>query len=360
MDAPSTQADAATAKDQPEKYIRTFAGDIDAVKKGGTPDLALLSPVPTPPVAQTRAVPQVPPTIVPPLPVTVEVPKNPPLETYENDFSQRVEATHASTATILAAEQDKTRVPPAVLKEPPHISLLYSIAGTVLLIASIVGGYVAYRHYTTPAPVTSVPSVSTPIFVDEREEISGTGSVLLQAIMGSVNRPFPVGTVRLLFVASTTSTINIFSLLPVSAPDVLLRNMNTTGSMAGVINIGGVQSPFFVLSVSSYSNIFYGMLSWEPLMPGHLAEFFPSSSTATPATTTPATTTPATTTPAMPAFVAGFYDTTIANHDVRVYRDASGRDILLYGFWNQATLIIARDAAAFTEIASRLGTARPQ
>ena len=65
----------------------------------------------------------------------------------------------------------------------------------------------------------------------------------------------------------------------------------------------------------------------------------------------------ASTTPVVPAFIAGFYDATVANRDVRVYRDISGRDVLLYGFWNQTTLIIARDAAAFTEIVGRLGTA---
>ncbi|MEK7101895.1 MAG: hypothetical protein AAB882_01945, partial [Patescibacteria group bacterium] len=357
----------------PEKYIRTFAGDMDMVKKGGTPDLTPLdAPAPTKPVAvplppvhtlvPPPAVPLPPPAVPPPAAVP-EAPKNPPLQTYSNDFRDRIKATHASTATVLAAEQDKTRrAPSVVISEPSRMNLSYVIAGLVLLIASVAGGYIAYTRYTTVSlPV--VPAVSARIFVDEREEIAGTGSALVQTIISSVGRPLAAGTVRLLYVASTTGTENVFSALPVSAPDVLLRNMNVDGSMTGVISMGNNQSPFFILSVSSYSNVFSSMLAWEPLMPGYLAELFPPFLALIPETaTTTSKSVPevASTTSTVAAFVAGFYDATIANHDVRVYRDASGRDVLLYGFWDQTTLVIARDAVAFTEIVGRLGTTRAQ
>ncbi|MEK7144235.1 MAG: hypothetical protein AAB794_00015, partial [Patescibacteria group bacterium] len=353
----------------PEKYIRTFAGDMDMVKKGGTPDLAPLGavspPKPTaPPIAPKPVQPPVPATPPPPLviapvsPAPPQVaPKNPPLQTYSNDFSERMKTTHASTATVLAAEQDKAPRAPHVASQesPSSISLPYVIASLVLLVVSLAGGTIAYMQYrTASAPVVTTPVVSTPIFVDEREEISGIDATLLQSVVSSVSRPLAAGTVRLLYVA-TASDENIFTALPVSAPDVLLRNVQTKGSMAGVINVGGNQSPFFILSVSSYSTVFSSMLAWEPLMPDYLSELFPSYQI--PIGETTATSTVATTTETASASVAGFYDATIVNHDVRVYRDASGRDMLLYGFWNQATLIIARDATAFTEIVGRLSTA---
>ena len=421
MDASSTTPNATPGK-EPEKYIRTFAGDMDMVKKGGTSDLTPLessrqpatgavpgatltgqapldAPVPPktvtvhPPPVHTLvpppAAPAQPPTIPPPA-ATPEIPKNPPLQTYSNDFSDRMKSMNASTATVLAAEQD--RGPREIVpQESSHVRLPYVIGGAILLVAGITGGVVAYMQYTeVSAPVVIAPTVSAPIFVNEREEIAGTGEAPLQAITGSVSRPLASGTVRLLYVASTTGTENIFAALPVSAPDVLLRNINSTGNMVGVINVGGNQSPFFILSISSYSNVFFGMLSWEPLMPEYLAGLFPlntsisevsgesrpmdgiGSSTSPATAITMASTTPksaprvtapkstakvASTTPVVPAFIAGFYDATVANRDVRVYRDISGRDVLLYGFWNQTTLIIARDAAAFTEIVGRLGTA---
>ena len=63
MDASSTPS--ATPGKEPEKYIRTFAGDMDMVKKGGTPDFAPLGavspPKPTaPPIAPKPVQPPVP------------------------------------------------------------------------------------------------------------------------------------------------------------------------------------------------------------------------------------------------------------------------------------------------------------
>lgn len=361
------------------------------VEKGGTPDLV---PLGAPEVSKKNA------TLVPPVhslvpppaaplspPMTVVpssapvVPKNPPLQTYSNDFRDRMKETHASTATVLAAEQDNaprtSRVAP---EEPPRVRLPYVIAGALLLVASVAGGIAAYvRYRTVSAPTVSAPVVSAPIFVDDREEISGDGSALVQAIMDSVNRPLAAGTVRLLSVARMDSTgsppasssADIFASLPLSAPEALLRNMKASGGMTGVIHVGGVQSPFFILSVSSYSTVFSGMLQWEPLMPEYLSGLFLPYTTQSLSTTTAASTastTAATTTVSKSAeemstasvFAAGFSDATIVNHDVRVYHDAAGREVLLYGFWNQSTLIIARDTTAFTEIVGRLATAPPQ
>ena len=208
------------------------------------------------------------------------------------------------------------------------------------------------------APVVLAPSVSAPIFVDEREQVSGTGAALVQAIEKSVNRPIAAsGSIRLLYTASSTDTGSIFSALDLSAPFVLQRNIRAAGSMAGVVNTGGVQSPFFILSVSSYSDTFSGMLTWEPMMRRDLITLFPPYPVTSAASTT-ATSTPPVSPPALSAMA--FTDSTVANHDVRIYNDTQGRSIILYGYWNQTTLVIARDPASFTEIVQRLATSRTQ
>ena len=115
----------------------------------------------------------------------------------------------------------------------------------------------------------------------------------------------------------------------------------------------------------SYSNTFSGMLQWEPLMPRDLSELFPpystpivtASSTLATATSTPTT---ATSTSSVPVVIASFHDEVVNNHDVRVYLDAANRTIFLYGYWNQVTLVIARNTTAFTEILDRLAAARSQ
>ena len=347
---------------EPEKYIRTFAGDMETFKKGNAPDLVPLTaptleerpvaapatPIPVPVSIQNPSiVPKAAPAYIPPAPA------NAPIKTYSSDFSDRMKEQHASSATVLAAEQDSAPVlvHSSAPQGPSRANVLYSIAGGILLIAGAAGAYIAYSRYQTAlAPVVLAPSVQAPIFVDDREQISGTGSALLSAVEKSVARSLTPNNVRLLYIASTTGSV--FTALPLSIPSVLIRNVNTEGSMAGVVNAGGSQSPFFKLSVSSYSNTFSGMLAWEKTMPRSLVRLFPPYPVASGST--------ASTSVPQAMAVAGFSDTTIANHDVRVYHDESGRSVFLYGYWNQVTLVIARDTAAFVEILKRLATSRTQ
>ena len=317
-------------------------------------------PPPPAPIPEPEPEPEPLPKPEPPLPVVPpEAPVKPtPLQTYESDFTDRMKETRASAITVLAAEQDAGSTAPAPTPQDAPHGGRYILIGVVLLLLGGAGVYVAYTRYlANSGPVIIAPTVSAPIFVDEREQVSGTGSVLLQAIERSVARPLASGSVRFLYLMNATTTENnsVFLALNLPAPDILLRNVNA-GGMAGVINEGGTQSPFFILSVASYRDTFAGMLSWEPTMPNDLAALFP------PLPLSDASTTAATTTAAasVPGAQQKFRDEVIANHDVRVYRSALGKSVLLYGYWNQTTLIIARDTAAFTEIVQRLATSRAQ
>jgi len=424
MDTVPTPPSASPDTEKPKQYIRTFHGDVEIVKKGGTPDLVPLGGVPSPAVEKSSAplpaqpipvptpepvpmpLPAAPealvsPPVEQPIPVSthlrtvaiapgerfvlqnpvIEEPKPSPIQTYAGDFTERMNTMQASTATVLAAEQDAA--PMLVQVQPSKFSrsnILYSIAGVILIIASMVGAYFAYTRYiASSAPVVLTLGATAPIFVDDRKPVIGTGTVLMQAVQQSVASQFATGSVRLLYPENATST-SVFSALQLPAPGALLRNINAMQSMTGVVNVDGVQSPFFILSVSSYSNTFAGMLLWEKSMPRDLAKLYPpypspvivepletsttatASTTATVSTSSPQVTAPNVSTgrfiPSALATVSAFFDVTVANHDVRVYRDSNSRDVVLYGYWNQTTLIIARDAAAFSEIIGRLATSR--
>lgn len=338
----------------PEKYIRTFHSDADVLQKGGIPDLAPLQrPLeavvpPSPPSPP-------PPVSVPSPAIALPAPKPNPPETYSDDFALRMKEEHASTATVIAAEQDAAPVlmPPAPAPRS-YKNLAYSVIGVLLLVAGAGGMYVAYGRYLSAlAPVVLLPSASVPIFVDERDQLSGTGTALTQAVMQAAGRPLAGGSVRLLSPEATTTTV--FLALQPPAPNILIRNIAANGSMAGVVSAGGTQGLFFILAVSSYSNTFAGMLSWEPRLPRDLAKLFPPYPEAASATST-ATSTIATST--SPALAAGFTDASVANHDVRIYRDTAGRTVLLYGYWNRSTLVIARNEAIFSEVLHRLATTR--
>jgi len=373
MDENQIIPSASPDKNNPEKYIRTFAGDIETIQAGGVPDLAPLQEEVHPvPAERLVAASPLPPTPIPtPAPIknpasesastyTPPPPLETPLKTYADDFSERMKETNASTATVLAAEQDRApETPPQEAETSSRANLFYIIGGVILLIAGGVGAYITYTAFlTATAPITPSLSIAAPIFVDEREQISGAGATLLKAIEASVAQSLAPNTVRLLFVSTTTTTGSIFSALPLSVPDILLRNVNTDGSMAGVIHMGSSNSPFFILSVSSYSNTFSGMLSWEKTMPRNFATLFPAYPSAivpTVSTSSPQVTVATTT---VSNKQSGFRDEVVGNHDVRIYRDEAGRSIMLYGYWNQTTLVIARDPATFGEILGRLANSR--
>lgn len=377
----------ASGGDLPKKYIRTFEGDMQTLKEGGTPDLAPFnkeseftepktsSTMPATVVSmQDTALPPDATGSPPPAPSKPkeEVVKPIPLQTYEGDFSKQMKDTKASMATVLAAEQDSaTGEPqPSVPQSSSKSNRIYIIVGVVLLILGAGGAYYAYTLYSTAVtPVSIQPSVSAPIFVDEREQITGMGSVLAQAIEQSVAKPLAPNTVRLLtLVSATTSNESVFSALHLGAPDILLRNVNTRGSIAGVVSTEGSKSPFFILSVASYSDTFAGMLSWEPQIVKNMEVLYPphtplvvstisTTSTSSGQTSSPQATKAATTT--VPTNVPqNFKDEVVSNHDVRMYRDAFGQSVVLYGYWNKTTLIIARDPVAFIEIVDRLATSR--
>lgn len=364
-----------TENDTPKKYIRTFAGDIDIVKTGGIPNLVPLSEIKkdTPSPTERLVAPSpISPTSPMSPPANVFIPKieppsaeqsiQPPkpeipiaIKTYEGDFSDKIKEAHASPATVLAAEQDAG---PKIYQEAPapqdKNSLYMICGGGALVLLSIIGVYFAYQHYSSSlATMVLAPTISAPIFVDDRQEISGDGTALLRGVEQSVTHSLAVGGVRLLYTESATSTSNdIFSaMFQNQASDILLRNLNTKNSMTGVVNVGGKQSPFFILSVTSYNDTFAGMLSWEPMMPRDLNLLFPPYPE-------PTLTTSSTLSKTLKK--TGFYDEVVNNHDAREYRDAESRTILLYGYWNQTTLVIARDEAAFSEILRRLGIAQAQ
>jgi hypothetical protein len=426
MDTKASTARIPLETEPPKKFIRTFESDMATLQKGGVPELApfvrnapppaetveiheepmaSVPPPPPPPVPEERyVVPEIkpiePPIIVPDPPTVIihesisekrqepvfaveQAPILPPedflkanpAETYASDFSERIKETHASPLTVLAAQQDAAPTTSKVIEQPPASPhrTLYIVLSTLLVLGGGVSVYFTYLRYRTNTEpvVIATPTVTAPMFVDERVQLAGTDYTLLQAIQGSIANPVQ-GSVRLLYLANATSTDNniFLQLHLLSAPDILLRNINPLGGMAGVVSVNGEQSPFFILSVESYSDTFAGMLSWEDAMPTSLAGLFPPYpapivppvATSTPLTkktkTGTASSTIATTTP--PLVQQGFHDVVISNHDARVLSSPQGQDVMVYGYWDQTTLVIARDTAAFTAILQRLATAHTQ
>ncbi len=294
---------------------------------------------------------------------------------YSTDFKDSVSKTGASAFSVLAAEQDAARS--TTVPEPQKRTgrgLLPVLAG-VLLIAGALGGlYAGYLYLgartTVPAITLSVPSL---IFADEYKQIEGQGAELQRALAIVSDGPLVTGNALVTYIAQpATGEAGVIAGTPapggylvkalnLPAPDLLLRNI-TQDSTVGVIHEGGETRAFFVLRVSSYERTFAGMLTWEPLMMRDLGLLYPlypedaiQEAVVDLSTTTPniASSSPRVA-PAPAVSRVRFEDTVVANRDVRILRDTRGRSLLLYGYADKETLIIARNEAAFAALLTRL------
>lgn len=295
----------------------------------------------------------------PPPPSAPAIPAGPsPLHTYSSDFADRIDQQKSSTFSVLAAQSDAGQTPRASVAKPRKTvaPLIAGLAMLVIGIGAVLGAYV-FTHRTGSVPTAArIPSL---ISYDEAVEVRGSGQELMRAVAHVAEGGDVSGNVIVTYLAGTTATSTtgipqpggvLIRNLSLNAPDILLRNIDDT-STVGVIRAGSETRPFIVLHVSSYERTFAGMLAWEPAMASDLAAFYPPyASLPTQASSTASSSSPQ----LLPAAPQGFSDAVVANHDVRVLRDASGRSLMLYGYRGKDMLIIARDEAAFSALVSRL------
>jgi len=382
------------------------------------PPAPLVSPIITPPVAPAPPVfapapnpfpPPAPlPRPAPEAPAIVKVPVGPmlrpeqnlsPIHTYKTDFSDKVDTDKASAFSVLAAQADSGQTSTSARGGPKNgqRNIIFVIVGVMLLLVAGVGAYVAYTYVNSHKVVSLAPTVPSLVFADDRQKVSGEGAILMQALADSAGSALGDGQVRILYLTESSTTQQksiieqplpggvLFGALQLPAPDILLRNIGPETTV-GIVHAGDETRPFFILRVLSYESTFAGMLTWERTMQNDLSLLYPlypapvaptpvvivatTTATTTTATSTTkskakakpvATTTPVVIPPPAPIIVAPhFVDEVASNHDVRALKDGNNRTILLYGYRDKETLIIARDEASFAELVNRLAATRTQ
>ncbi len=339
--------------------------------------LSNLPPPPPAPVAQAQ-----PPAEPAPRPPVLA--SSSPLHTYTSDFADRIDSKGASAFSVLAAQSDAGALtsPTSAPKSHGTRTLIITIAGILLIAAGGVGVFAAYQYVSTHGVVSVAPSVPSLVFADEREALTGEGPQLLGALASSAEKPLGDGKVRVVYLtqSSTTPTGGTVTIpltggrlvgsLQLQAPDILLRNV-APESTVGIVHAGPETRAFFLLKVLSYERTCAGMLQWEGTIGAALSALYPQYAAPPTPEPTIATTTiivkgkrvvATTTVPAAPVVTVAprFIDEIASNHDVRALKDGQGRTILLYGYKDKETLVIARDEAAFAELLNRLGATRQQ
>jgi len=287
-----------------------------------------------------------------------------PIHTYKSDFAEHIDEKNASVFSVLAAEKDAGSTPSHTLTAKAKNRVLFIVAGMLVLLG-IVGIYTAYRWANHLSIVPTEQSVPSLVFADARKQVIGTGESLMLSLAAAVGQPLPSGNVLITYVTTSSTTEEgtvvtfpqpggvLIRALALPAPDILLRNV-LDESTVGVIHAGEETRAFFILRVSSFERTFAGMLEWEDTIATNLAPLYPLHPDPAP----PVSTTTATSTPPAPLPPPVFEDDVVASRDVRALRDSLGRTVLLYGYRDKETLVIARDEAAFTQLLERLAATK--
>jgi len=298
-------------------------------------------------------------------PVATATPVPDRIHTYKSDFAEHIDEKDATAFSVIAAEADaQGTIQTVVFKERRPFPTAI-VAGFLLIILGGSGLYAAY-HIVTNRPMTVFqPRVPSLIVADERQELTGSGQELLTNLAAAASEILPEGTVRVTYTTTaSTSPDGMVSALPQSGgaliaalalpmPDILLRSIQPE-STVGIIRAGEEQRPFFILRVDSFERSFAGMLAWEAGIASDLSDLYPEYPAQEPVGTSTASTTPVVT------VNTSFVDEVFGNRDARTLRDSLGRPIVVYGFHDKETLIIARDEAAYLALIERLSVSQGQ
>lgn len=305
---------------------------------------------------------------LPPLPKKIAPLNTPPagpdrIHTYKSDFADHAQSQDASTLSVIAAEADAGRTARVIFKEKKPfplgalVSVLFILAG---------GGALFFAYYTISNQPPSFFPLRVPALIasDERRELVTQN--LLSELSEVGKEPLPEGNVRVVYTTIATTTESgvlrslpqnggaLISALALPMPDILARSIREE-STVGIIRAGEEQAVFFILRVDSFERSFAGMLEWESRIASDLAllyEPYPLETESSSTTTAPVEATIAN------SLTSGFKDEVVQNRDVRVLRDEEGRAVLLYGFRDKETLIIARNEASYLSLVERMNISR--
>lgn len=313
---------------------------------------------------------EIPSSVLPSVPEVGRMPEATPspIHTYKTDFADHTKVTGASRISVLARQQDAGTPAPRTLSTKKNTRYVF-LGGAALIVLGIGSVWLAYSLVSKTPVLPSgftVPSLITP---NDRAELTGTGQALRSALVALGEQATGEGDVVVAYMTySTTTADGVTTTLPVTggevikalslpAPDIILRNISSE-STVGVVRGGGESRPFFILRVDSYERTFAGMLTWEATMLKDLAFMYPAPTPVQPtASTTPsATSTQTVTSPNI--FMPRFVDEIVENHDTRIVYGADGSVVLLYGYRDKETLIIAGSKEAFAELVARLASSR--
>lgn len=285
----------------------------------------------------------------PPTPPS-KAPKDAIVHTLGDDVHDLVQNQKMSLVRMAALESNKNKhSQKATQKDPWKLVLTVLLAVLAVVIVAVLGaaGYYAYRlNATATAPAASAGI----IFTEGREpiDVGGQSIEALKTLFGALHSAqiFTLGSMTELNLRTTPKptsltdypqprTVSIYEWLEILDARVPQSFIDTLSDayMFGVHTTDAGNESFMILTTTSYSYAFSGMLAWEKNITTDLSSIF---------------------IPAQKVARGSFVDSVIDNLDVRILYGADGSELLVYGFINRTSIVLTTNSRTYLDIAERL------
>ena len=285
------------------------------------------------------------------------------VHTFKDDVQNIVRDKKISLVRAASMEQDRhTHSPPqqsdgSTQRQRRTTGILFATALLLVLgMAALFGVYIVMNNNTASVRAQNESSI---VFAEQSAALSITGvsSASLKNLISQA-RQSSTGSIGSITHVIPTVTTNPVDATPLTRPATTAEFFRALGVQASSdlvsalsdqfffgVHTVDTNAPFFVIPVVSYDHAFAGMLAWEGNINTDLSPIFPAvSSTVLDGSGVPSK--------------RVFQDTILRNFDVRELKNDSGEVVLYYSFPSPSLLIIAQSPYTFTELLSRLQSAR--
>ena len=274
-----------------------------------------------------------------------------PIRTYRSDVASEIRQKNISGLDIALAEQRKNRANGTVVTPETSNTALYGAIAIVLLLFVVgVGGYFFFVHSNEPVTQTGQIAPESILFADSKTTTDLSGiknhtelvSAVQKAITSSTSGPNTLSSVSFSLKNPAGERILTASeFIEAAAPHVpgALTRATEGPFMTGTYN-ATQKSPYLLLRVDSYQSAYGAMLEWENALNADMLPLFGKSL-------------PNKNEPLI------WKDDMLRNTSLRREQGGDGKDILLYSFLDDHTLLITTSDVVFYELLARLHTPRP-
>ncbi len=273
------------------------------------------------------------------------------LHTYKEDVKNLVKKRKISMVRALAMQSDKkTQVDGDELitissadKQKGSNTIFFIISSILMFVLGIVAIFVAYSAHQKQLNINSgvvTPIDKSLIFVEYRAKINITDrrnkDILrdLQKLRDQTNTT--LGSITQILPQDSGKTITqqeLIKRLGLSLPKQFIRLMDRGDNYMIGVHIADRNTPFILLTTTSYEHAFASMLEWEKVAERELQPFF-SFSNNNPVN-------------------QKAENIVIKNLNARVIRNSNNEIRFLYSFLDNKTLLITNNIYTLTEIAQR-------